>query len=30
VPVAGPITVVSQALDPPMVLETTGGAGDWR
>lgn len=30
VPVAGPITVVSQALDAPTVLETTGGAGDWR
>jgi MOSC domain-containing protein YiiM len=30
VPVAGPITVVSQALEAPTVLETTGGAGDWR
>ena len=30
VPVAGPITVVSQALDAPTVLETTGGQGDWR
>jgi MOSC domain-containing protein YiiM len=30
VPVAGPITVVSQALDAPTVLESTGGAGDWR
>ena len=30
VPVAGPITVVSQALDAPTVLETTGGVGDWR
>ena len=30
VPVAGPITVVSQALDAPTVLETTGGIGDWR
>lgn len=30
VPVAGPITVVSRALDAPTVLETTGGTGDWR
>jgi MOSC domain-containing protein YiiM len=30
VPLAGPITVVSQALDAPTVLETTGGAGNWR
>jgi MOSC domain-containing protein YiiM len=30
VPVAGPISVVSQALDAPTVLETTGGMGDWR
>ncbi len=30
VPVAGPMTVVSQALDAPTVLQMTGGAGDWR
>lgn len=30
VPVTGPIMVVSQALDAPTVLETTGGAGGWR
>lgn len=30
VPVAGPITVVEQALAAPTILEDTGGAGEWR
>jgi MOSC domain-containing protein YiiM len=30
VPVTGPITIVSQELDAPTVLESTGGVGDWR